>query len=304
MSRSRRLYGSLGVVELLTAKAAALLLLGALVATAAVLYGNAYVSHGHVAGEEAEHAEEGEGAEHAEGEGEEGEAAEGEEEHAEEEEADDGSRSLKITESILISTAGAGLVPLGLLLARRRSRDGDEPAAQREPDASAAGPPEPPRAARVDPVLRPALALLSMGAAVIHFVVIPGHWDEYWGQGLFFIVAAVAQLLWAVWVVVAPSRLLYLAGAVGNAAIVVLWIVTRTAGVPAGPGAGEREAVEFADTLATVLEVLLVVGALAVARTAPARASRWPAGALGVSVLVALVVAGLTAASLMALVEL
>ena len=59
-----------------------------------------------------------------------------------------------------------------------------------------------------------------MGAAVIHFVVIPGHWDEYWGQGLFFITAAIAQILWAVWVVVAPSRLLYLAGAVGNAAIV------------------------------------------------------------------------------------
>ena len=71
------------------------------------------------------------------------------------------------------------------------------------------------------------------------------------------------------WVVVAPSRLLYLAGAVGNAAIVALWVVTRTYGVPAGPGAGEREAVEFADTLATVFEVLLVVGALVLARTAP-----------------------------------
>jgi hypothetical protein len=69
-------------------------------------------------------------------------------------------------------------------------------------------------------------------------------------------------------------------------------------------GAGEREAVEFADTLATVFEVLLVVGALVLARTAPARAHRWPAGALGVSALVALIVAGLTAASLMALAEL
>jgi hypothetical protein len=57
-----------------------------------------------------------------------------------------------------------------------------------------------------------------------------------------------------------------------------LWVVTRTAGVPAGPGAGEREAVEFADTLATVFEVLLVIGALALARTAPARPLRWPAG--------------------------
>lgn len=289
----RRLYGSLGVEELLTAKAALLLLLGAVVAAAAILYGNAYASQGHVE-EEAEHAEEGEP----------GEAGEEEEEHAEEEEADEGSRSLKITESILISTAGAGLVPLGLLLARRRTRSADELAPLKETEAPAAAPPEPSRGRSAEPVLRPVLALLSVGAAVIHFVVVPGHWDEYWGQGLFFIIAAIAQVLWAIWVVVAPSRLLYLLGVVGNAAIVALWIVTRTYGVPAGPGAGEREAVEFADTLATVFEILLVVGALILARTAPARPMRWPAGALAASALVALVVAGLTAASLLALVEL
>jgi hypothetical protein len=294
MSRSRRPYSSLGIEELLTLKAGALLMLAALVAAAAVLYGNAYVQ-AHAEGEEAEHAEEG---------GSEGEAAEEEEEHAEEEEAGEGSRSLKITESILISTVGAGLVPLGLLLARRRLRDASKLGPMHESDLPGAGPPEPSRERDVEPVLRPALALLSIGAAVIHFVVIPGHWDEYWGQGLFFIVAAIAQVLWAVWILVAPSRLIYLAGAAGNAAIVVLWVVTRTAGVPAGPGAGEREAVEFADTLATVFEVLLVVGVLMLARTVPARPVRWPAGALTVSLLLALVVAALTAASLLSLVEL
>jgi hypothetical protein len=290
------LYSSLGIEELFTVKAGGLLLLAALVATAAVLYGNAYASHGHVEEEEAEHAEE---------EGVEGEAAEEEEEHAEEEKTDEGNRSLKITESILISTAGAGLVPLGLLLARRRTRSAGESALRREPEAPAAAPSEPPRGGGgLEPVLRPALALLSMGAAVIHFVVVPGHWDEYWGQGLFFIVAAIAQLLWAVWLLVAPSRLLYLIGAAGNAAIVALWVVTRTYGVPAGPGAGEREAVEFADTLATVFEVLLVAGAVVLARTVPARPIRWPAGALTASVLLALVVAALTTASLLSLAEL
>jgi hypothetical protein len=290
MSRSGRAFSSLGIGELLTAKAGALLLLGAVVAVAAVLYGNAYASGHAEEEEEAEHAEEGEAAE--------------DEEHAEEEAADEGSRSAKIAESILISTAGAGLVPLGLLLARRRTRSGDELAPTSESTAPGADSPEPVEEAGVEPVLRPALALLSMGAAVIHFVVIPGHWDEYWGQGLFFIVAAIAQLLWAVWVLVAPARVLYLAGAAGNAAIVVLWVVTRTAGVPAGPGAGEREAVEFADTLATAFEVLLVIGALALARSAPARPIRWPAGALPASVVGALLVAALTTASLLQLVEL
>ena len=138
---------------------------------------------------------------------------------------------------------------------------------------------------------------------MIHFVVIPGHWDEYWAQGLFFIGAAIAQLLWAVWIVVAPSRLIFLAGAAGNAAIAALWVVTRTAGLPAGPGAGEREAVEFADTLATSFEVVLVIGALVLARTARVRPVFWPRGDLAASVLLYVPVAGLTAASLLALVE-
>jgi hypothetical protein len=264
-------------------RAASLLLLASLVAVLAVLFGNAYASQGHVEEEQAEH------------------AAEEEEAHAEEEGEEAGSRSLKIAGSILISTAGAGLVPLGLLLVRRRPRDEDELAPPHKPETPAAGPPEPTTGNDLEPLLRPALALLSAGAAVIHFVVIPGHWDEYWGQGLFFIGAAIAQLLWALWVVVAPSRLLYLVGAAGNAAIVVMWIVTRTAGIPAGPGAGEREPVELADTLATSFEVVLVVGALALARTVvPRRAT----GALAPSVLVALVVAALTAASLLSLVEL
>jgi hypothetical protein len=47
-----------------------------------------------------------------------------------------------------------------------------------------------------------------------------------------------------------------------------------------------------------------VIGALALARTAPARPIRWPAGALAASAFAALLVAALTTASLLALVEL
>jgi hypothetical protein len=299
MSRSR-LNSSAGLGQLLTLRAGPLLLLAALVAVAAIFYGNAYASHGH-AEEDGRHAE-AEETQHADDEDSGGEAVEEDEEHAEEEGAKEGSRSLKLAGSILIATAGAGLVPFGLLLARRRTRDALP--ALREEEAPAAGPAEAPRVRGIEPVLRPALALLSTGAAVIHFVVIPAHWDEYWGQGLFFIVAAIAQILWTVWIVIAPTRLLYLAGAAGNAFIAALWVVTRTAGIPAGPGAGEREAVEFADTLATVFEILLVVGALALARAAPARSLLWPRGALDASASLAIVVAGLTAASLLSLVEL
>ena len=279
----------MAIGQLINLRAGGLLLLASLVAVLAVLYGNAYASHGHVEEEQGERAAE-EGSEAEEG------------EHAEEEGG--GSQSLKITGSILISTAGAGLVPLGLLLVRRRPREGDELAPLREAGVRAVGPPELTAGSDLESVLRPVLALLSAGAAVIHFVVIPGHWEEYWAQGLFFIVAAIAQLLWALWVVIAPSRLIYLAGAAGNAAIVALWVITRTAGIPAGPSAGEREAVEFADTLATAFELVLIVGAVAVARAVPARLTRRPAGGLTASVLLALVVAALTATSLLSLAEL
>jgi hypothetical protein len=264
-----------------------------------VLFGNAYVSHGdehaeeESAGQVDEHAEEGE-------ESEEGEHAE-EEEHAAT--ADEGSKTVKIAGSIAISTAGVALVPLGLLFVRRRGREEEDLVQARESPRPAVVQPEPVERGDYERWLRPALALLSVGAAVIHFVVIPGHWDEYWGQGLFFIVAAIAQLLWAVWIIIAPSPLIYLAGAAGNAAIVVMWIVTRTTGVPAGPGAGEAEAVEFADTLATVFEVIIVVGALLLAR-APRRVTHSARGVLAPTLLLACVVAALTAASLLSLVEL
>jgi hypothetical protein len=279
-----------------------LLLLAAIVGVLGVLFGNAYVSHGDEHAEEEsagavdEHAEEGEQSE-------EGEHAEEEEEHAASTD-ESGSKPVKIAGSIAISTAGVALVPLGLLLLRRRGREEGDLVQAREPAGPTGLPPQPSERMEYERWLRPALALLSAGAAVIHFVVIPGHWEEYWGQGLFFIVAAIAQLLWAIWIIVAPSPLIYLAGAAGNAAIVVMWIVTRTAGVPAGPGAGEAEAVEFADTLATVFEVILVVGALVLARAASRRVPQGARGALAPTVLLACVVAALTAASLLSLVEL
>ena len=279
-----------------------LLLLAAIVGVLGVLFGNAYVSHGDEHAEEAsagqadEHAEEGEQSE-------DGEHAEDEDEHVAT--ADDGgSKTVKVVGSIAISTAGVALVPIGLLLLRRRRREEEnlfQPGGSLRP---AGVPPEPAGHTDYEWWLRPALALLSVGAAVIHFVVIPGHWDEYWGQGLFFVVAAVAQLLWAVWIIVAPSRLVYLAGAAGNAAIVVMWIVTRTAGVPAGPGGGEAEAVELADTLATLFEVILVVGALLLARAPSRRVPQVARSALAPTLLLACVVAALTAASLLSLVEL
>jgi hypothetical protein len=115
------------------------------------------------------------------------------------------------------------------------------------------------RAVRLD-LMAAALAACSAAAATVHFAVISEHVEDYWLFGVFFGSAGLAQALFAVLVVQRPSRLVYAAGAAGNAAIVALWIVTRTAGLPMGPDPGEAEAVGTADVVSTVLELLIVIG--------------------------------------------
>ena len=107
-----------------------------------------------------------------------------------------------------------------------------------------------------------AAALLSAGAAAIHYAVITSHFDEWWGFGAFFIASGIAQLAWALLAVTWPSRLLFWMGVLGNAAIVALWIVTRTAGTLLGPDPHTPEPVGLGDTVATGFEVVIVAGAL------------------------------------------
>ena len=106
-----------------------------------------------------------------------------------------------------------------------------------------------------------ALALLSFATAALHFAFAPGHFDASRVHGLFFVVAGWLQLIWAVAVIVRPSRRLFVLGLL-NAVVVVVWIASRTTGVPFGPGLGNPEPVGFPDALATGFEALIVVGSL------------------------------------------
>ena len=111
-----------------------------------------------------------------------------------------------------------------------------------------------------------AAALFSAGAAAIHYAVIAEHLEEWWVFGLFFAATGVAQLLWAARVVASPSRRLMWLGVFGNAAIVAVWIVTRTAGSPIGPDAGMPESVGVADSVATAFELGVVAAGLLAGR--------------------------------------
>jgi hypothetical protein len=113
------------------------------------------------------------------------------------------------------------------------------------------------------------LALLSTGAALIHFVVIEMHAEEWWLFGAAFAAMALAQQVWAVFVLTHPNRMLYAAGAVLNTGIIIVWIVSRSSGLPFGPDAGEPEAIGFSDVVATVFELLIALGAIALLRPRP-----------------------------------
>jgi hypothetical protein len=103
-------------------------------------------------------------------------------------------------------------------------------------------------------------AALSAGAAAIHFSVIAPHAEEWWLFGVFFFAVAWFQAA-SVAIVVRPVRRLLAPMVAVNLIVIGIWIWSRTAGLPIGPEAGEREAIGAADVLSTVLEALLVLWA-------------------------------------------
>lgn len=111
-------------------------------------------------------------------------------------------------------------------------------------------------------------AILSLFAGLIHLWAGPEHVKEWWVYGLFFYGAAAAQagfglmLLtqgvegWGGWTAVRGK--VYLLGVWGNLAIIALWVVSRTVGVPVGPEAFDPEGIGAEDLASKVVEVALV----------------------------------------------
>jgi hypothetical protein len=102
--------------------------------------------------------------------------------------------------------------------------------------------------------------VLSTVAALIHLFVTPEHFGEWWGYGTFMLAAFVAQVSFAGGLLVWPEwKLLLLAGGVGNLAIIGMWAVSRTVGIPLGPETGEVEGIGALDLACTASEATLVI---------------------------------------------
>jgi hypothetical protein len=104
-------------------------------------------------------------------------------------------------------------------------------------------------------------AIASLGAALVHFAVVPTHWNEWVPSGLFFVSIALFQLIWTPVVLVRTTSAVLAVGIVGNVGAAALWVLSRTVGAPLGPHAGEPEFVQAAGLCALLLEVYVVMGA-------------------------------------------
>ena len=119
---------------------------------------------------------------------------------------------------------------------------------------------------RVDRLVTMA-AGFSLLAAAIHVAVMPEHVHESWLFAAAFGLMAVAQALWGAAILAAPSKLGYGVGAVINGGIVVLWVTSRTVGLPVGPHHWTPESISFADLTATTCELIVVAVAVSLGRS-------------------------------------
>jgi hypothetical protein len=112
--------------------------------------------------------------------------------------------------------------------------------------------------------------IVSGGA---HGLVTQQHFQEWWGYGVFFLATSICLIGFGLALItdaIDPRympgdvhrirRLMYTVGAIGNLGILGLYVLTRTVGVPLGPGSGSIEQVGAIDIVAKASELLAVAG--------------------------------------------
>lgn len=107
------------------------------------------------------------------------------------------------------------------------------------------------------------IATIAIAAAgVIHLVVAPQHYAHAPAHGIFFVVAGLAEIAWAIVFLRQPTQQVYYAGLLLTGGLIVLWLVTRI--IPA-PFHGHAEAVDLGGTVCKISELVGLAALLLVA---------------------------------------
>jgi hypothetical protein len=104
----------------------------------------------------------------------------------------------------------------------------------------------------------PVAAVLSLGAAWVHFAYAAAHFRQWWAYGAFFVATGAGQALFAPLILRWPRPALAAVGIAGNLAIVAMYVLSRTNGAPLGPHAHVIERVGTVDLTTAGAEVLLI----------------------------------------------
>ncbi|MHB8235224.1 MAG: hypothetical protein ACYDHT_11290 [Solirubrobacteraceae bacterium] len=122
-------------------------------------------------------------------------------------------------------------------------------------------------------VLVLAAALVFVGG-LIHVGAAIDHYAEFPLYTLVFCSLAAGQFAWSALLLRRPSQRVMLLGCGFELAIVVLWVVSRTAGVPIAPTAWVPEGIGSADLVETLGECVAVIAVLSVVFSARASIAR------------------------------
>lgn len=118
------------------------------------------------------------------------------------------------------------------------------------------------------------VVVFSAAAGFVHAVVTPHHFREDLVVGLFTLAVTLGQMAVVVAGLHRPSRGLWRTAIAGNAAVLAIWGLSRTAGLPVGPEPWAAEELGFLDLTCSAYEVALVACCVKLARS-EGRAVRW-----------------------------
>lgn len=155
------------------------------------------------------------------------------------------------------------------------------------------------RPATAPATLRWVAATALLVGSAIHVVAVGPHAEHWPAAGVFFAVLAVTQTAAAVLLVTQRTNRGLVAAGIVSAGTVLLWLVTRTVGLPFGPGAGVPEEVSTGDLVSTASSLFTLVSLVPlVGRPAPATLRLTGRFATAFTVVAPLVVAGTLAVAM------